>query len=276
MINKTMPKILYHYTTQDGLIGILKENALWATKIHYMNDASELIEPLRIANAQLTTFASQLDAEGAKGKKLIKKEITLRILDDIRVWEHTNICVASFCTKGDLLSQWRGYGIPGSAYSIGFDRENLVKTIGSHPFELRRCQYYDPSAYQQKIHQFILEIINEAIKENNIPQDFIGKFLNMAATMKFDCFQEEREWRFVSWKPLNFTDERFNFKTSKSMIIPYYSLPLDLSSIVEIIVGPCQHPELAEDAIHGLAHKFNLKNVLQGKVYRSQVPYRIF
>ncbi len=275
MINKTLPKVIYHYTTQDGLIGILKESALWATKIHYMNDASELIEPFRIANAQLRTLVSQLDAEGAKDKKTTK-EIILRILDDIRIYRHSNICVASFCTKGDLLSQWRGYGIPGSAYSIGFDRENLVKTIGSHPFKLRRCQYYTPNSYQEKIHQFISEIINEAKTKNDIPEDFIGKFLNMAATMKFECFQEEEEWRIVSLSSLNFTDEKFNFKTGKSVVIPYYSLPLDLSSIVEIIVGPCQHPKLAEDAIYGLAHKFNLKNVLLGKVYISQVPYRIF
>ena len=275
MINETLPKIIYHYTTQDGLIGILKESALWATKIHYMSDASELTEPLRIANTQLTVFTRQLDSEEAKDKER-KKDIILKILDDIRTWEQLNMCIVSFCAKADLLSQWRGYGVPGSAYSIGFDRENLIKTIGSHPFELRRCQYYDSVSYEEKIHKFVLDIINEAVTKNNVPEDFIGKFINMVSTMKFDCFQEEEEWRIVSFKPLSFTDERFNFKTSKSMVIPYYSLPLDLSSIVEIRVGPCQYPELAEDAIFGLAHKFNLKNVLQGRVYRSQIPYRIF
>ncbi len=30
------PKTIYHYTTMDGLKGILENKSLWATKIHYL------------------------------------------------------------------------------------------------------------------------------------------------------------------------------------------------------------------------------------------------
>lgn len=270
MEEQPLPKIIYHYTTQEGLVGILKERALWATKIHYMNDASELTEPLHIANLILSKLIEQLDI----GKdKEFKKDIYRTMLVVMNASEHINICVASFCTDGDLLSQWRGYGVPGSAYSIGFDTKKLVETVNSYSFELRCCQYYDPEAYQQKIQKFILEVLDEAIRSHNMPEDFIGKFVKMAAKMKFKCFKEEDEWRIVSWKPLSFTDERFNFKSSKSIVVPYYSIPLDLSSIVEIIIGPCQRPELAQDAIHGMAYKFKLENI---QVKTSQIPYRVF
>lgn len=35
------PELLYHYTTQEGLLGILKDRCIWATHIRYLNDTSE-------------------------------------------------------------------------------------------------------------------------------------------------------------------------------------------------------------------------------------------
>ena len=40
--NPPPQKILYHYTSQEGLIGILTHRCIWASKIHYMNDSKEL------------------------------------------------------------------------------------------------------------------------------------------------------------------------------------------------------------------------------------------
>lgn len=36
--------VLYHYTTQEGLIGILESNCLWATHYKFLNDYSELMK----------------------------------------------------------------------------------------------------------------------------------------------------------------------------------------------------------------------------------------
>ena len=33
--------LLYHYTTAEGLEGIVSSHQLWATNIHYLNDAEE-------------------------------------------------------------------------------------------------------------------------------------------------------------------------------------------------------------------------------------------
>ena len=35
-------KILYHYTTPEGLLGILKNKELWYSHIDYLNDESEI------------------------------------------------------------------------------------------------------------------------------------------------------------------------------------------------------------------------------------------
>jgi len=40
--HKQHPNVLYHYTSADGLIGILTSKSIWLTDLRYMNDLSEL------------------------------------------------------------------------------------------------------------------------------------------------------------------------------------------------------------------------------------------
>jgi hypothetical protein len=47
--NSDPAEILYHYTSQDGLIGMLNEKTIWASKIHYLNDSKEFALALELA-----------------------------------------------------------------------------------------------------------------------------------------------------------------------------------------------------------------------------------
>ncbi len=42
MFTEEPPSILYHYTTQKGLLGIIQSKTIWATDILYLNDTMEL------------------------------------------------------------------------------------------------------------------------------------------------------------------------------------------------------------------------------------------
>lgn len=260
-----LPKILYHYTTQEGLLGILNQKALWATKIHFLNDSSELTSPLKDAKDIL----SKLEKEKS-GKE---HDLILMMLDDIDSWESVNICVCSFSQEGDRLSQWRAYGAPGSAYSIGFDPQELSEKAATHLFVLRKCKYFTPVEQKEFIADFITNTITNGMSGDRIG-DFIGKFLNLVSTIKNKGFEEEVEWRLVSYQPVMSSDKNFNFRPGKSMIIPYYSLPINLSCITEIIIGPSPHPELVKDAVGGLIHKYNLKLLKNWKINLSAIPYR--
>lgn len=269
MSEENIPKIIYHYTTQEGLLGILNEGALWATKMHYLNDASELIEPFRIG-------IEELDQLSLLQKEDDDREIISNLKDSIRHSRRENYCVVSFCTYGDLLSQWRAYGSFGSAYSIGFNFKLLQQHIRAYPFELRRCEYYEQEEYQAKIKEFIGSVVSKALSEKSEPADFIHNFISMAATMKLMYFKDEAEWRIISTGPLNSSDPKYKFRASESIIIPYYSLPIELSAINEIMVGPCPHPELSSDTIWGLSHHYKLTKIRQGNIRSSNIPYRTF
>jgi hypothetical protein len=46
-------RILYHYTTQEGLLGIIKCRCLWTTNIFYLNDSTEFNYALELARGNL-------------------------------------------------------------------------------------------------------------------------------------------------------------------------------------------------------------------------------
>jgi len=55
----TLPKYLYHYTSQNGLLGILGINSkpskpsLWMTNIFYLNDSSEFTYTINLVKQDL-------------------------------------------------------------------------------------------------------------------------------------------------------------------------------------------------------------------------------
>jgi len=50
--------LLYHYTSSEGLMGILRSNSIFATHIRYLNDTQELYDSLACSDAFLLVFHS--------------------------------------------------------------------------------------------------------------------------------------------------------------------------------------------------------------------------
>ena len=57
-MSKKPKRLLFHYTTIDGLIGIFREKKIWATSVSHLNDKKELAiaaDMFRDAIAELET-----------------------------------------------------------------------------------------------------------------------------------------------------------------------------------------------------------------------------
>jgi Protein of unknown function (DUF2971) len=134
------PTVLYHYTTQVGLLGILDSQCMWATKIQFMNDATEFRTAIETVATELRSRAPDpfdTSAEHARVDALS---------DQVSAVESTDVFVLSLTEEGDQLSQWRAYSGRHSGFSIGFDVATLLKVASEHGFCLDRC-IYDPSAH---------------------------------------------------------------------------------------------------------------------------------
>lgn len=81
---------LYHYTTSNGLLGILDSDTLWASKIHYLNDSTEFELAL--------SLATQVLREKLKAKSSDPEKVRC-LLDNIPTISRINVCVASLSEK---------------------------------------------------------------------------------------------------------------------------------------------------------------------------------
>ncbi|MBI1302127.1 MAG: DUF2971 domain-containing protein [Alphaproteobacteria bacterium] len=139
---------LYHYTDLKGLIGILKDQCLWATQYKYLNDQSEIelfareIWPAIAEPAVLNEYAGYL-FNNAKARnnfftnegdldEIIKHD-TRATIDSILKGFDEQIYICSFCGEVSdknlqnhgKLSQWRGYGNDNGRFCIVFDTKKL-------------------------------------------------------------------------------------------------------------------------------------------------------
>jgi hypothetical protein len=106
---------LSHYTTAEGLIGILSSGSIRATHCRYLNDSMEMKHGLKITRDVISQQSKHLDNK--LHKLLFKKLGNLVKYYDLNK-PMGEPYVACFSKRGDQLGQWRAYGARGLGYSI--------------------------------------------------------------------------------------------------------------------------------------------------------------
>jgi DUF2971 family protein len=270
--NPDFPDVLYHYTTQVGLLGILESQCIWATQIQFMNDATEFREAIEAVKMALhSRFPDRrFDDTSPETARLDA------LFDQLFAVECKDVFVLSLTEEGDQLSQWRAYSGSHSGFAIGFDVATLCKVASEHGFSLDRC-IYDPLAHQLLAETLVdngfLWLSHSARMTRRRCREFGRALLNFTPLAKHYTFEEEREWRLVSTSHLA-TSAETGFRAGPSMIIPYYKLPLharDGSSVLSsVTVGPTPHSPLSVKSVQALtsARGFSVP------ISESQIPLR--
>ncbi len=276
-------KPLYHYTSLHGLMGIVGAKILWASEIHYLNDAKELRH-----------FADQLNREIAR--RMEQEHARTEMLRQFRDWLPSRISqgpmmfVASFTENGNLLSQWRGYCPHGKGVSIGFEPSSLIAAAAQASFSIGRCVY--DSAAQASIAGGVVDTIVELAKKwepspkYHVSQSWYGLFesieptlLRIAALIKSGSFQEEQEWRVVSPTIVNYIEPPIKYREGISTLVPYLEVPLPTKRNIEseslaichTFVGPTPSPNLS---INSVSKYLSQAGVKPNLVSNSGIAYR--
>lgn len=196
---------LYHYTSVNGLRGIIDSGNVWATHLGFLNDLSE-------------------------GRAALEDEAyRARLAETDR---RSPLFIASFCRhqelhqqKNGLLSQWRGYAGEGGGYCVVFDEERLDGLVEAE----RRIS---PGL------TIVKKDIRYAADGAALAAEGLD-FLDLAAFVKNEVFREENETRVTLAVPPRGA-RPVRFREAGEMLIPYVEifsgrrqLPL-----AEIIVGP--------------------------------------
>ena len=310
---KSEPELLYHYTTQHGLLGILKHKCIWATHIRYLNDTSEgnivphviflefssrynaapLYQMLGIATDQAAGSVESVDEDALGQGTTMASWVTSQ-----------NVFVSSFSENGNSLSQWRAYSERTGGYSIGF-RPEYLRLVGAQFLSgrpdrfsqgsdiLLRCIYYDEEeerSLRDEIKGLVTAYIEEAAAAAKQPagegiQGFrtpaalaIRHFLKLgkrSAITKDNGFREEAEWRLAFLLQQNSTVTDIEFRPGSSMPVPYLKVPLRLE---DQVIGI--HKVIVGPCPHPSEAIKSVQMLLEGEGFRgvevvsSKIPYR--
>jgi hypothetical protein len=287
------PELLYHYTTPEGLVGIVADRHIWATRALYLNDAKEIRHAFDVTKDLLTAFESR----NRSGTQAFRD-----YLDETQIipW----VFITAWTEEGDQLSQWRGYGKGGPAYSIGFERGALQQAAAREGWRLEQCVYRPED--QEALLRRELERFYTAFEEGRLndpqgggslkPDDpqsdphfasFLFGFLLVAAPLiKNEAFAEEKEWRLIS--PV--TNARVLHRAGRHAIVPYRCFPLPVREstvhkdgildVRRIVIGPTPDELQAFEGVRSLFLKTTPgpidpdDGVLHGGIDHSAIPYR--
>lgn len=271
------PGLIYHYTSQAGLLGIVKSKCMWATNVHYQNDAKEFQHALEVSKGVIENLRNG-DPPAEEERLLRAMKQTLNSISSI------NIFVCSFSEHKDMLSQWRGYCPRGNGFSIGLDYAQLKPLVEAQGFRFVPCVY---APHEQ--HQLITELINDVQAEfrgdlanlidikqalRNRSLEFMNRMIVLAPIIKHYTFSEEREWRAVSF-PTASNHPQVAYREGVSMLIPYFILNLAVGGasppIREVVVGPTPHMTLSTTSV---ADFITANNISIHSVGPSSIPFR--
>ena len=271
---------LFHYTSIEGLKGIVNGKTLWATNIEFLNDIAEFKHGEEIMR--------KMAAHRRYGAKGDRRDFFDALNKSPSIFQAEDVFVISLSEAGDLLSQWRGYTPSNSGFSIGFDSQNLAKTSWDLDLmELVRCVYevdeqkefakaYFDKCLEAWLESRELERQEAKVSRNMIPILFFNVYSTfVAASMKHHTLKEEKEWRLLG---LCRDRQRFRFRPGKSALTPYIELKWgdgtkapESQPIRSVTVGPCPDPRLAVKSVSRLLESCGLNNVHMKK---SEIPFR--
>lgn len=226
---------LIHYTTADGLIGILESGSLRATHFDFLNDSTECRSILSVLlpriEGELREIVPKLIKRGLLDSAILsssgafyKKEAENMVRAMMKATNNTApYFIASFCvheadtptyTHG-LLSQWRGYARGGFAIEFGEEELDELNNEEQRTFRYQGLMtesvvYRD---HESRVDQKDFAGFAGALLKNLFPnkaheledvlgtkvtEDFGRPFLTTAPFLKNPSFEEEKEYRIVA------------------------------------------------------------------------------
>lgn len=277
-------EVVMHYTTVAGALSIIKNSELWASDIGFMNDSQEgwhgidaIHKAIDCALALRRPWVYSAESGGQESKGpgfdllFLKQELKEgepivndfgRIIDftDESLRPPSSHYSVSFCSQGDLLSQWRGYG-DSSGIAIGFSKEQLVEYC---------CPCKSASFVQVKYGNAIVEDFKRrivaAIDAGRDLRDLMSELQRESIFYKDSSFKEECETRLILTG-----DRKVEFRERNGSLIPFVKLSFDKSWIASAIVGPGRNQDLNRES---LKRAFDANGYKGVEVTGSSIPLR--
>src|SRR5689334_19474832 len=136
---------LYHYTSGQGLFGIINSGKLHCTNVNFLNDPSEQSYFQQILAIVFAEYEDTRDVYST----LFNESFQKAVLDPFEKF------IASFSKNPDSLSMWNYYA-KGNGYNIGLDIDKIIEQNGDSNLAIQKIELiYDQKIQIEKTKEFL-------------------------------------------------------------------------------------------------------------------------
>jgi len=263
MPQQAAPRIVWQYTTGEGLIGIISSSEIWSTHIACLNDSTEMAYATSLVHNAI--LQHQLPPSLSRAERQL-----IEALD--KYWSRDKQAsddwfVTCFSVQSDDLNQWRAYAGGEGGYSIGF-RTSGIKRLDGHRYPLLPVIYdiQRHAELSQAVAKATLKFFLDGMKTRQgfAPQQWAYAFLpswtsavsHLFPLLKNPAFRAEEEWRIAYRRH---KDEVVQSKFRQRQLMLSRHLPIRFNSakglklpIAEIKVGPSRHAAVSRSGVRDL------------------------
>jgi len=277
--DKPLPDQLFHFTDATGLIGIVRNQTVWASHAQALNDFTEITHGLVLAEDVLRRPKRVADPEFAK---MVAGYFDKRNAGELPI--QFQVYVVALCARADHVLHWLHYGRSGTGIALQFDAAKLEQK----PFDLFPVIYDLDS--QRRLIETTVGYAWQELKAllPSVPADDQAPLADVAARMTADfiwllaarfknpCFEGEDEWRLIT---LDMIGEHVpqgmplepQFRAVGGRVVPYLAVKYTELPVTGIVLGASCPMVLGEESLNLFLRTAINRPV---RVVRSDVPVR--
>lgn len=297
----------YHYTSPEGLQGILKTRTLYFTDCQFLNDYKERVN----INDDLSKFWLHHSKFYDKAFLSLVSDIRIDTYEDygysyiddrINTASPAKYFVFSASENKDSLSMWKYYAKNNvyNGYCIGLatyalddewaDRETGVAIEeGLVIYDNKKKLEAIANAVNKLYETWCLHKVSEEFNKK-IRNDF-RSWVSMASLFfKDSCFSDEQEYRFVAIVPKHLLNDleyeykdkkykMYHFRTVDGVLVPYITMPFNYEYVDEcwvinsIGISPSLNSKHKELGLKKFLESLDYK-LADYSIYESKIPLR--
>lgn len=288
--------IIYHYTTAEGVLGILDKSEFWVTKSDFLNDISEINYTFNLFEEN---FLNKIRNE--KVRKRMISQFRSELDNEIDLYNGVlyPTYIISFSTNQDNLLLWSEFTRK-MGYNLGFNIEDIrdafkskIKTDGNFLSHIDCKVIYNKEEQIRHLEKSIdwelisgsanvnmgsLENLDESISDEII-NDFISRIIKFclfySMIFKDSKFEHEEEYRFII-KSLHNSEivslnKEMNFRVKEGALCPFVKVPFKgLNSLESITIGPKNNIDIAKKGLEIYCRN----KEIDPKILKSNIPLR--
>lgn len=298
--------IVYHYTSPNAFLNIIRSKTIRFTDIRYMNDHSERVFFIKL----LIDFFESNHEKYPHCENAFWDLIKENNLDDIKslkahdvklsFWKHHPDMKAHtfiLCTSEakDSLGMWNYYvnGNSYQGYNIGIDISKFIKIFENMPLvksdsitvnygEIIYNRYNQLDSIdnhlnivEKNIEEIILQGVSSIGETEYCHYREMLNYINtFSCFFKDESFSDEREYRIMLQIHGDIEENDkidLDFVVKNGLIVPFINIQIPNDSVKEISISPITEADITKSSIEELLKRNNFKNV---SITQSCIPVR--